>query len=152
VTTRWTSGSRAGAAARVAAGAASATAAAASAAMATLWPVTEILGWGSSFILVLTIAKQVHKQWRQGSSEGVSRWLFVGQLAASAGFTVYSLLVRNWVFVVTNALLLVNALLGLLIVLHHRRRAGARAPGAAATRPQAGAGRSRAGLPPPRTA
>jgi hypothetical protein len=71
---------------------------------------------------VLTIAKQVYKQWREGSSEGVSKWLFVGQMAASLGFTVYSWLVSNWVFVVTNALMLCNGLLGLLIVLHHRRR------------------------------
>jgi sulfite exporter TauE/SafE len=52
----------------------------------------------------------------------VSKWLFVGQIAASLGFTVYSWLVSNWVFVVTNALMLCNGLLGLLIVLHHRRR------------------------------
>lgn len=83
----------------------------------------ELLGWLSSAILVATLAKQVYKQWREGSSEGVSRWLFVGQTAASAGFTTYSVLVRNWVFVVTNALLLVNALLGFFIVLRHRRRA-----------------------------
>jgi MtN3 and saliva related transmembrane protein len=88
---------------------------------------TELLGWVSSFILVLTIAKQVHKQWRDGTSQGVSRWLFVGQLAASAGFTAYSWLVRNWVFVVTNGLMLVNGLLGLAIVLRHRRRARRRA-------------------------
>src|SRR5512146_3542879 len=87
---------------------------------------TEALGWLSSLILVVTIAKQVHKQWREGSSRGVSRWLFVGQIAASAGFTAYSWLVRNWVFVVTNGLMLVNALLGLAIVLRHRRRARAR--------------------------
>ena len=83
---------------------------------------TEAVGWVSSFILVLTIAKQVYKQWQEGSSEGVSKWLFVGQMAASLGFTVYSWLVSNWVFVVTNAVMLVNGLLGLLIVLHHRRR------------------------------
>ena len=82
----------------------------------------EALGWVSSGILVLTIAKQVYKQWQEGSSEGVSKWLFVGQMAASLGFTVYSWLVSNWVFVVTNALMLCNGLLGLLIVLHHRRR------------------------------
>jgi uncharacterized protein with PQ loop repeat len=87
--------------------------------------VTDALGWLSSFILVLTIAKQVHKQWREGSSEGVSRWLFVGQLAASTGFTIYSWLVGNWVFVATNAFMLLNGLLGLGIVLHHRRRAAA---------------------------
>ncbi len=84
---------------------------------------TEAIGWISSVLLVLTIAKQVHKQWQEGSSRGVSRWLFVGQLAASTGFVIYSWLVGNWVFVATNALMLVNGLLGLAIVLRHRRRA-----------------------------
>ena len=88
---------------------------------------TEAVGWVSSLILVLTIAKQVYKQWQEGSSEGVSKWLFVGQMAASLGFTVYSWLVSNWVFVVTNAVMLVNGLAGLLIVLHHRRRERAKA-------------------------
>jgi MtN3 and saliva related transmembrane protein len=83
---------------------------------------TEAVGWVSSLILVLTIGKQVYKQWQEGASENVSRWLFVGQMAASTGFLVYSVLQKNAVFIVTNALMLVNALLGLLIVLHHRRR------------------------------
>ena len=83
---------------------------------------TEVLGWVSSFILVLTIAKQVYKQWKEGSSEGVSKWLFIGQISASLGFTIYSWLVGNWVFVATNAVMLLNGLAGLLIVLHHRRR------------------------------
>jgi len=82
----------------------------------------EAVGWVSSMILVLTIGKQVYKQWQEGSSEGVSKWLFVGQMAASLGFTVYSWLVDNWVFVVTNAVMLLNGLLGLLIVLHHRKK------------------------------
>ncbi|MEA2176684.1 MAG: hypothetical protein QOD00_4276 [Blastocatellia bacterium] len=83
---------------------------------------TEIIGWVSSFILVLTIGKQVYKQWQDETSEGVSKWLFIGQLAASLGFTIYSWLVHNWVFVVTNAVMLVNGLLGLCIVIYHRRR------------------------------
>lgn len=91
---------------------------------------SEVVGWVSSGILVLTIAKQVYKQWQEGSSEGVSKWLFVGQMAASLGFTVYSWLVSNWIFVVTNALMLCNGLLGLLIVLHHRRRGRAAGVGA----------------------
>ena len=82
----------------------------------------EAVGWVSSFILVLTIAKQVYKQWREDSSEGVSKWLFIGQMAASLGFTIYSWLVNNWVFVVTNSLMLLNGLAGLAIVIHHRRR------------------------------
>jgi MtN3 and saliva related transmembrane protein len=84
--------------------------------------VTEVIGWASSLILVITLGKQVYKQWREGSSEGVSRWLFIGQMAASVGFTVYSWLVHNWVFVVTNGIMVVNGLLGYLIVLRHRRR------------------------------
>ena len=82
----------------------------------------EVLGWVSSFILVLTIAKQVYKQWKEGSSEGVSKWLFVGQISASIGFTIYSWMVRNWVFVATNAVMLLNGLIGFLIVMRHRRR------------------------------
>jgi uncharacterized protein with PQ loop repeat len=82
----------------------------------------ELIGWLSSCVLVLTIAKQVYKQWQEGSSENVSRWLFIGQIAASVGFTVYSWLVRNWVFVVTNGVMILNGVAGLLIVLHHRQR------------------------------
>ena len=83
----------------------------------------DAIGWASSVILVLTIAKQVFKQWQAGTSEGVSMWLFIGQLAASAGFTVYSVLVHNWVFVVTNALMVLNALAGYAITMHQKRRA-----------------------------
>jgi hypothetical protein len=85
--------------------------------------VTELIGWLSSAILLLTLSWQVRKQWREGRSEGVSRWLFVGQIAASTGFTVYSWLVGNWVFVVTNALILVDAVFGAWLVFHQRRRA-----------------------------
>jgi MtN3 and saliva related transmembrane protein len=81
----------------------------------------EVIGWASSLILVATIAKQVHKQWSDRTSAGVSTWLFIGQLAASAGFTIYSLLVRNWVFAVTNAIMVVNGLLGYAITLRYKR-------------------------------
>jgi MtN3 and saliva related transmembrane protein len=82
----------------------------------------EAVGWISSLILVVTIGKQVYKQWSEGSSENVSKWLFVGQFAASLGFLVYSWMVRNWVFVFTNGFMLLNATAGLLITLYHRRR------------------------------
>ena len=84
---------------------------------------TEVLGWLSSFVLVLTIGRQVHRQWRSGHSEGVSIWLFVGQMVASTGFTIYSALVHNWVFVVTNAMMLVFAVAGFLIEKSHRSKA-----------------------------
>lgn len=83
---------------------------------------TQMIGWSSSVILVLTIGKQIYKQWQEESSEGVSKWLFIGQTAASVGFAIYSWLVSNWVFVVTNSLLLLSALVGLVITLHNRRR------------------------------
>ena len=95
----------------------------------------QAIGWASSLILVLTIAKQVWKQWREGASEGVSRWLFIGQTAASGGFTLYSWLQRDWVFVTTNALMLGNGLAGYAILMRNRRRAKrARRGGGSATR------------------
>ena len=83
---------------------------------------TELIGWTSSVILLLTIGKQVHKQWESGTAEGVSTWLFTGQMAASFGFAIYSWLVDNKVFVFTNSLMVVNGLLGWIIVQRNRRR------------------------------
>lgn len=82
------------------------------------------IGWISSLILIVTIGHQVLKQWRDKTSAGVSTWLFVGQLAASVGFTMYSLMLRNWVFAVTNGVMVLNGLLGYAITVHHKRRAG----------------------------
>jgi MtN3 and saliva related transmembrane protein len=82
----------------------------------------EWLGWASSAVLLATLLRQVYSQWRQRSVEGVSSWLFIGQLTASTGFLVYSLLVDNWVFVFTNAALLVTALVGQVIYRHNVRR------------------------------
>jgi len=41
---------------------------------------------------------------------------------ASIGFLLYSWLLHNWAFVVTNALILTTAILGERIYLHNRRR------------------------------
>ena len=88
---------------------------------------TEIIGWASSIILLLTLIKQVYKQWKDGETEGVSKWLFIGQLFASAGFTVYSYLVGNWVFTVTNALLTINNIIGISLYFYFlRKNAGGR--------------------------
>lgn len=83
---------------------------------------TEAIGWTSSLVLVTTISKQVWKQWAEGASEGISKWLFIGQIAASLGFTIYSALVKNWVFVASNALMLGNGVLGYLVLVRNRRR------------------------------
>jgi MtN3 and saliva related transmembrane protein len=83
---------------------------------------TQILGWSSSLVLVLTIAAQIWKQWREVATEGISIWLFLGQTAASTGFTAYSVLTKDWVFVVTNSLLLVSGLLGYAVLMRNRKR------------------------------
>lgn len=80
---------------------------------------TEAIGWVSSLILILTLGRQVYKQWKEGSSEGVSKWLFIGQVSASTGFAVYSWFLHNWVFVVTNVVALLSAFVGLGITCWH---------------------------------
>jgi MtN3 and saliva related transmembrane protein len=83
---------------------------------------TEFIGWTASAILLITIISQVRKQWRTGSNDGVSKWLFVGQVASSIGFTVYSVLTVNWVFIVTNAMLLLSNIAGVYIFFKNRER------------------------------
>jgi MtN3 and saliva related transmembrane protein len=83
---------------------------------------TELIGWVSAAILLARIGRQVFSQWRHRNSQGVSRWLFVGQIMASVGFVIYSWLSSNWVFVATNVLMLVTAILGQWIYLHNKRR------------------------------
>ena len=73
---------------------------------------TELIGWAAGGILLATLGRQVYSQWRNRTSQGVSKWLFIGQSTASIGFVIYSCLLENWVFVVTNALILLTALLG----------------------------------------
>ena len=66
----------------------------------------------ASAVLLVTIGRQVFTQWKTRSSAGVSKWLFVGQLTASVGFTIYSYLLHNWVFLCSNAALLCTAVIG----------------------------------------
>lgn len=94
---------------------------------------TQAVGWIAALLLLLTMMRQVWSQWTSGAVGGVSRWLFVGQCAASAAFTWYSVLVDNAVFVATNAMMLVNALVGLLIDRRNRHRQQ-RSPGTDDTR------------------
>ncbi|HTA66376.1 MAG TPA: hypothetical protein VK753_12815 [Xanthomonadaceae bacterium] len=91
------------------------------------------LGWSASAVLLLTLGRQVYVQWRERSTQGVSAWLFVGQVTASAGFVAYSWLVGNLVFVCTNVAILLTAVIGQWI--YHRNSANDnRAAGAAAGR------------------
>ena len=72
----------------------------------------DAIGWFASLILLATLIHQIAKQWNNPSPESAPIWLFVGQASASALFVVYSVLVGNWVFIVTNSLLLLTALVG----------------------------------------
>ncbi len=81
----------------------------------------DIIGWASSIILFLTVSRQIYKQWQAGTSEGVSIWLFAGQIAASTGFAVYSWLLWNPVFIFTNVLMILNGSVGFVISLYLRK-------------------------------
>jgi MtN3 and saliva related transmembrane protein len=91
-------------------------------------PFAELIGWLSSAILLATITRQVFTQWKTKSTAGVSHWLFVGQVAASTGFTIYSLLLHNWVYVVSNICLLITAVIGQFIYQHNRRESSRQMP------------------------
>lgn len=82
----------------------------------------DAIGWIAAAILLLTLGRQVYTQWLAGTSDGVSKWLFIGQISASCGFVAYSWLLGNWVFVVTNALILATAVIGQSIYLLNKRR------------------------------
>jgi MtN3 and saliva related transmembrane protein len=82
---------------------------------------TEWIGWVAGAVLLATLGKQVYTQWETRTWQGVSKWLFIGQSTASIGFVVYSWLLENWVFVVTNALILLTALLGQGLYLRNKR-------------------------------
>lgn len=83
---------------------------------------TELIGWIATALLLATLGRQVYTQWREGATQGVSHWLFIGQLAASSCFLIYSWLLDNWVFVVSNAMLIVTAAVGQIIYRRNRRR------------------------------
>jgi len=83
----------------------------------------DLLGWASSFILLLTLIRQVRTQWRSGAVAGVSKWLFVGQITASMGYILYSWLLHNWIYVSSNIAILVTAVIGEGIYLRNRRAA-----------------------------
>ncbi len=88
---------------------------------------SDLIGWASSAVLLATIGRQVYTQWNTGATQGVSKWLFVGQVTASAGYTIYSFLLHNWIFMTSNIALLLTALLGEALFLRNRRRSARRA-------------------------
>lgn len=82
----------------------------------------DLIGWAATLILVATLLRQIHKQWRAPDVQAVSAWLFVGQISASLLFIVYSAALCNYVFVATNTLVLLTAVAGQLLQTLKRRR------------------------------
>jgi MtN3 and saliva related transmembrane protein len=92
----------------------------------------DLIGWASSAVLLATIMRQVYTQWKTKSCVGLSKWLFIGQLTASVGYTVYSLLLHNWVFASSNIALLCTAVLGQILYVKNKHNASSGAPTGAA--------------------
>ena len=84
---------------------------------------TDLVGWAASAILIATLVRQTWTQWRAADPQGVSGWLFAGQITASALFVAYSVLLKNTVFIVTNGLILLTAVVGQWVYLRAKRRA-----------------------------
>lgn len=97
----------------------------------------DVIGWASSLILLLTLGAQTRKLYRSRSNQGVSKWLYIGELAAAAGFTVYSALLHNAVYITTNALGVLTSVFGLAFYIRNRRgeRRGPRDLGGATSLP-----------------
>ena len=83
----------------------------------------EPLGWLASLILLSTIGRQIWRQAHAPTVEAVSKWLFIGQMAASLLYLIYSVLVKNPVFIASNAALLIAGITGQVIYLRRRRQA-----------------------------
>ena len=81
----------------------------------------DIVGWLASAILLATLVRQITAQMRDPEARGVSRWLFIGQSAASIGFIVYSAMLDNLVFIVTNSCILATSLVGQACLWWRRR-------------------------------
>lgn len=92
--------------------------------------ITNAVGWFSTLVLLATLIRQVLMQWNDKSSKGVSAWLFIGQITSSIGFITYSALVDNQIFVITNSLIAIVAILGELVYLRNKHRTATAPSGA----------------------
>ncbi|WP_115572981.1 hypothetical protein [Xanthomonas campestris] len=87
----------------------------------------DLVGWLASAVLIATLIRQIYKQWRSDQIQGVSRWLFIGQITASLLFILYSALVGNAAFIVSNALILATGITGYVLQRIKLKRLGDRA-------------------------
>jgi uncharacterized protein with PQ loop repeat len=87
----------------------------------------EVLGWASLVLNTAAVHYQVRRQWKDGASENVSVLFYLCGIAATVGFAFYSYGVGNVVYVVANVVVTLYELVGLFLVLKHRRAARAAA-------------------------
>ena len=80
----------------------------------------QIIGWSAVAALFLTMTGQAWKQWRDKVKGGIGKYFFVGQITASSLFLVYSAMMGDRVFVVGNAMVLLAAVTGGLILWWNR--------------------------------
>ena len=83
--------------------------------------VVDAVGWSASIVVVMTTIGQITKQWKAHSSKGVSPLLFVGNVIASLLFLNYAFMIKNVVYEVTNAIMVLTSLFGLGLLIHQRR-------------------------------
>ncbi|MET0581624.1 MAG: hypothetical protein ABWZ08_06605 [Pseudoxanthomonas sp.] len=81
----------------------------------------DMIGWAASLMLVATLVRQIYTQAKDDSAKGVSHWLFAGQMASSVGFIAYSWMLHNWVFIVTNSVILATAVVGQVVMMRKNK-------------------------------
>ena len=69
----------------------------------------------------MTTIGQIYKQWTAHTSKGVSPLLFVGNVLASLLFFNYAIMIKNVVYEVTNAVMVLASIFGLGLLIHQRR-------------------------------
>ena len=72
----------------------------------------NVIGWAAVALLFATMAGQAWKQWKDNVKRGIGKLFFVGQIAASTLFLLYSTMIGDRVFVVGNAMVLAAAIAG----------------------------------------
>ena len=70
------------------------------------------IGWAAVAALFVTMSSQAWKQWRDCVKHGISKFFFLGQVAASTLFLAYSVVMGDKVFIVGNTLVLMAAVSG----------------------------------------
>lgn len=83
----------------------------------------DLVGWAASLVLVATLSRQIYTQAQDKEARGVSHWLFAGQMLASVLFIAYSAMLGNRVFIVTNSLILLTAVVGQVVMWRKQRKA-----------------------------